>query len=244
MASLWPFTASKGLNWAALCLMVRGGCFFDTWWGRSIISAYGCFSLSMVLSLLLHQLYCILAFLLGLQLFDGLAGNEIIEGINKILPGYGYIVLSAEGLAHIVSFEAHQFALAIPLVIPKEKDIALVYQVKLTFQPALGICFDFQMGLFYWIQRFAVINTQRDIPQTDIAGVKPPAFAVPEFVTVGEGCIYLFLPCDDVVEVVVVDKIIIHFVKAIEKLYLAHGGLKISSPWAEQNHGKAPFWCI
>ena len=58
----------------------------------------------MVLSLLLHQLYCILAFLLGLQLFDGLAGNEIIEGVNKILPGYRHIVLSAEGLGHIISF--------------------------------------------------------------------------------------------------------------------------------------------
>lgn len=171
-----------------------------------------------------------------------MAGNEIIEGINKILPGYWHIVLSTEGLGNIISFEAHQFALAIPLVITKEKDEALVYQVKLTLQPALGVCFDFQMGLFYWVQRFAVINPQRDITQADIAGVKPPAFAVPEFVTVGEGCIYLFLPCDDVVEVVVVDKIIIHFVKAIEKLYLAHGGLKISSPGAEQNHGKAPFW--
>ncbi|MBO6245032.1 MAG: hypothetical protein J6N55_01980, partial [Anaerovibrio sp.] len=85
-------------------------------------------------------------------------------------------------------------------------------------------------------------NPQRDITQADIAGVKPPAFAVPEFVTVGEGCIYLLLTCDDVVEVVVVDKIIVHFVKAIEKLYLAHGGLKISSPGAEQYHGKAPFW--
>ncbi len=197
----------------------------------------------MVLSLLLHQLYCILSFLLGLQLFDGLAGNEIIEGINKILPGYGHIVLSTEGLGHIISFEAHQFALAIPLVITKEKDEALVYQVKLTLQPALGICFDFQMGLFYWVQCFAVINPQGDITQADIVGVKPPAFGVLEFVTVGEGCIYLLLTCDDVVEVVVVDKIIVHFVKAIEKLYLAHGGLKISSPGAEQNHGKAPFWC-
>ena len=198
----------------------------------------------MVLSLLLHQLYCILAFLLGLQLFDGLAGNEIIEGINKILPGYGYIVLSAEGLDHIISFEAHHFALAIPLVIPKEKDIALVYQVKLTLQPALGICFDFQMGLFYWLQCFAVINPQRDITQADIAGVKPPAFGVPEFVTAGESGIYLIILDNDVVEVVVVDKVIVHFVKVVEKLYLAHGGLKISSPWAEQNHGKAPFWCI
>ena len=195
----------------------------------------------MVLSLLLHQLYCILSFLLGLQLFDGLAGNEMIEGIHKILPGYWHIVLSTEGLGHIISFEAHQFALAIPLVITKEKDEALVYQVKLTLQPALGVCFDFQMGLFYWVQRFAVINPQGDITQADIAGVKPPAFGVLEFVTVGESCIYLLLTCDDVVEAVVVDKIIVHFVKAVEKLYLAHGGLKISSPGTEQKHGKAPF---
>ena len=198
--------------------------------------------MSMVLSLLLHQLYCILAFLPGLQLFDGLAGNEIIEGINKILPGYRHIVLSAEGLGHIISFEAHQFALTIPLVIPKEKDKAIVYQVKLTFQPALGICFDFQMGLFYWVQGFAVINPQRDIPEADIAGVKPPAYGVPEFVTAGESGIYLIILGNDVVEVVVVDKVIIHFYEVVEKLYLAHGGLKISSPGAEQNHGKAPFW--
>lgn len=153
--------------------------------------------------------------------------------MNEILPCYRHIVLSAEGLAHGTSFEAHHFALAIPWVIPKEKYKALVHQVKLTFQPALGIRFDFQAGLFYGIQRFAVINPQRDISKTDIAGVKPPAFGVLQLVTAGEGFIYLLLPCDDVVEVVEVDKIIVHFVEAVEKLYLSHGGLKISRPGAE-----------
>ena len=181
------------------------------------ISAQGCFSLSMVLSLLLHQLYCILSFLLGLQLFDGLAGNEMIQGINKILLGYRHIVHSAEGLGHIISFEAHQFALAIPLVIPKEKDKAIVYQVKLTLQSVLGICFDFRMGLFYWIQRFAIINPQGDIPQADIAGVKPHAFCVLEFVTVGEGCIYLLILGNDVVEIMVVDEVLLIFFTSILK---------------------------